>query len=42
MVEELAKIDVLCASNEILGSENKFESFNDTVGSRTFNLESFL
>lgn len=41
-VEELAKVDVLCASSEVVGSDNKFESFNDTVGSRTFNLESFL
>ena len=41
-VEELVKVDVLCASNEIVGNDNKVESFNDTVGSRTFNLESFL
>lgn len=41
-VEELAKVDVLCASNEIVGNDNKVESFNDTVGKQTFSVEIFL
>ena len=41
-VEELVKVDVLCASSEVIGNDNKVESFNDTVGSKPFTLESFL
>ena len=41
-VEELVKVDVLCASNEIVGKDNKVESFNDTVGKQTFDLASFM
>ena len=42
MVEELAKVDVLCASSEVVGNDNAIKSFDDTVGSKTFTLESFL
>ncbi len=40
-VEELAKVDVLCASNEIVGNDNTKKSFGDTVGKQTFDLSSF-
>lgn len=41
-VEELKKADVLCDSAENLGTDNKVESFSDTIGQKTFALDDFL
>ncbi len=41
-VEELTKADVLCDSAENLGTDNKVESFSDTIGKQTFSLDQFL
>ena len=41
-VEELAKVDVLCASSEVVGNDNAIKSFDDTVGKQIFDLSSFM
>ena len=41
-VEELVKVDVLCASSEVVGNDNDIKSFDDTVGNKTFDLASFM
>ncbi len=41
-VEELAKVDVLCASSEAVGNDNAIKSFDDTVGKQIFDLANFM